>query len=294
MADESARATAGLRARLRGCRGRGALPGGRRGRGKLRSGCLVVAAVLLTSAAASGRNAVVVPGDGLPSAVEYDGVPEVGALFTDGLQNPHGCTASVVRGDGPDIVVTAAHCVSGTGRAVSFAPGYQAGRTPFGVWQVAAAYADPRWISAHDPRRDYVFLVLVPQRRGGHLLRLRDAVRGNLLGTAPAPGGPVTVPAYVEGRQDRPITCTAPTYVFQGYPAFDCHGYGTGVSGAPFLTRSSRGPVVRGVIGGLHQGGCVESTSYASRFDAEVFALYRRAESGASPDTLPEAGGDGC
>jgi hypothetical protein len=255
---------------------------------------LVVAAALLIGGAASGHDPGLPPGGARPTAVSFDGVPEVGALFLGETDGPHACTGSVVRSDDSDLVITAAHCLSGTGQGMSFVPGYRGGLAPYGTWQVTAIYADPRWISVQDPQHDYAFLVLAPQRRGGHPVRLRQTVRGDLLGAAPIPGRPVTVPAYVEGQQDLPIICTAPAYVFQGYPAFDCHGYDTGVSGAPFLVRGPDGPVVRGVIGGLHQGGCFEDTSYSSWFDADTLALYRRAEDGDHPDTLPDPGDGDC
>ena len=75
-----------------------------------------------------------------------------------------------------------------------------------------------------------------------------------------------------------PISCTTRTYRRSGYPAFDCHGYVGGTSGAPWLSGvPGREGVVTGVIGGLQEGGDVERTSYSPAFGADIMRLYRRA-----------------
>src|SRR6516162_6297864 len=65
----------------------------------------------------------------------FAGTPAVGALFTTsaGKLGRHFCTASVVNSPAGDLVITAAHCVSGTSN-VAFVPGYDRGATPYGVW----------------------------------------------------------------------------------------------------------------------------------------------------------------
>ena len=127
-------------------------------------------------------------------------------------------------------------------------------------------------------------------------------VTGNRLGLAPAPGTPIQSVAYPSGVNDRPITCATTTYLFARYPAFDCHGYIGGTSGAPLLALASgsvtggsaASEVVTGIIAGLHQGGCLESTSYSPRFDQDTLTVYRRAARGGVPDSLPVPGNDGC
>ncbi|HET9656610.1 MAG TPA: trypsin-like peptidase domain-containing protein [Kineosporiaceae bacterium] len=253
---------------------------------------LIVAGLEAVSAAAWPSSAAAA--DQIPTATSFPGVPAVGAVFPDGVASPHTCTGSVIRGAGPDVVLTAAHCLSGTGQGVVFAPGYHDGAAPYGLWTVSAVYADPRWVSAQDPQHDYAFLVLEPRRRAGHTTHLHDLVAGYLLGTAPDPGREVSVIAYAQGLNDRPIICTTATYRFSGYPAFDCHGFVLGTSGAPWLTWTSGSFTVRGTIGGLHQGGCYEYTSYSSAFDRDTLATYQRAQRGTAPDDLPVPGGDGC
>lgn len=200
----------------------------------------------------------------------------------------------MIRSPGRDLVLTAAHCLAGTGQGILFAPGYHDGRAPYGVWRVTAAYADPRWVSTQDPRHDYAFLRMAAQQRHSRQVRIGDVVAGYRLGPAPDPGDMVQVVAYTFGILDKPITCTAPVYVSGGYPAFDCHGYVLGTSGAGWLRHGHGRDTVVGLIGGLHQGGCVDYTSYSPRFDADTLALYRRAVRGQAADTLPLPGSDGC
>lgn len=86
------------------------------------------------------------------------------------------------------------------------------------------------------------------------------------------------------------------TYYTDGFPAFNCHGYVGGSSGSPWLSRIPGTPwqMVLGVIGGLHQGGCYEYTSYSSAFGLDAFRLLLRAELHRNPDVVPRAGSDGC
>jgi hypothetical protein len=104
------------------------------------------------------------------------------------------------------------------------------------------------------------------------------------------------VPAYPAGINDQPIDCAVRAYNTGGYPSFDCAGYFGGTSGSPWLiaTGNSHVSLVAGVIGGLHQGGCVDYTSYSSAFSLDTYRLWLRASLGARPDTVPPAGSDGC
>lgn len=227
---------------------------------------------------------------GTPTATAFPGVPTVGPLFRDGLDADHECTASVIASPHHDLVLTAAHCISGTAVGWQVAPGYVRGRTPYGVWTVAAAYVPTPWTATGDTRFDYAILRMAPQRRQGVLVDIEDVTGGNILGTAPTGGRPITDVAYNAGRDDRPIRCTVPTYPTEGFPSFDCGGYVGGSSGSPWLDHG----VVRGVIGGLHQGGCVDYTSYSSPFTLQVFVLYARAIVGGPGQIVPTPGGDGC
>jgi hypothetical protein len=229
--------------------------------------------------------------------------PTLGPLFLAGLGQPHNCSASVVASASQDLVITAAHCLAGSGAGVQFVPGYRDGSTPYGVWTAAQAYVDPSWTAAQDPRHDVAILKMRRQQRDGRWVGVQEVVGAHLLGLAPSDGVSVRVPAYPMGLDDEPISCQNPLFLIEGYSGFDCPGYVGGTSGAPFLQPSaptassaagSRGEVIVGVIGGLHQGGCSDDTSYSSAFGPAVYQLWLRATAGLSPDVLPPSGGAGC
>jgi V8-like Glu-specific endopeptidase len=263
-------------------------------RGVVVSSVLLALAVVLGFADTASADPVAPPGT--PTATSFPGTPTVGPVFRQGLGSDHGCTASVLASPGHDLILTAAHCVSGTAAGWLFAPGYDQGRTPYGVWTVQSAYVDPAWRSSQDPRYDYAILRVADQVRAGRRVGVQDVTGGNVLGLAPPTGTRVTDVAYNEGVDDQPITCTTAAYRDQGYPAFSCHGYVGGSSGSPWLVRvpGTHLTAVDGVIGGLHQGGCYEYTSYSSPFTVRADTLLLRAVLHARPDMVPAAGSDGC
>jgi V8-like Glu-specific endopeptidase len=233
---------------------------------------------------------------GTPTATPFGGISTVGPLFRGGLGQRHSCTASVVASPAHDLLLAAAHCVSGTAAGWQFAPGYDGGRTPYGVWTVTHAYVDPKWRDAQDPRYDYAILQVARQTIDGRDTAVEDVTGANILALAPHPGEPITDVAYNSGIDDQPVRCTTTVYDTDGYPSFNCHGYVGGSSGSPWLSTvpGTHQTFVQGVIGGLHQGGCYEYTSYSSAFHLDVYKLLLRATFGLRPDTVPQAGGDGC
>jgi hypothetical protein len=226
--------------------------------------------------------------------------PTSGPLFFAGIDHPHGCSASVVASASRDLVLTAAHCITGSGAGIQFAPGYRRGNAPFGVWTAAQVYADPTWIADQDPAHDMAILKMQPQERHGRRVGVEDVVGANLLGLAPPTGTQIGVPAYPAGIDDEPVDCLSSVYRTAGYPAFDCAGYPGGTSGAPFLQslHSSDGRQydhrVVGVIGGLHRGGCSADTSYSAPFRPDVYRVWLRATLGSAPDVLPQPGSSDC
>lgn len=231
-----------------------------------------------------------------PTATPFAGTPRVGPLFANGTSAAHSCTASVVASPTRDLILTAAHCITGTGAGMQFAPGYNHGATPYGVWTVTRAYVDPAWIATQDPSRDYAILHVAKKQSANRPIGVEDVTGGLPLGTAPAEGERITGIAYNAGLNDQPIKCTTRAHLSTGVPSFNCHGYIAGSSGSPWLSGppDKGGTAVLGVIGGRHQGGCYDYTSYSSPFDPSVIALLQRAEVGADSDVVPQAGGDGC
>ena len=217
----------------------------------------------------------------------------MGVLFPPGSP-VHTCTASVVDSSAGNLLITAAHCLAGTAYGYTFAPGYYRGVEPFGSWTAVASYGAPEWLASQAPQSDFAFLVVAPHQVNGHAQQIEDVTGGNQLGTAPVTGDEVAVPAYAFGSDDEPVTCTIHVYYDAAYPAFNCNPYPGGTSGSPWLKQGSRGRVVVGVIGGLHQGGCHPWTSYSAAFGPATLRAYTRATTRAPASTFPSAGSDGC
>ena len=212
----------------------------------------------------------------------FTGTPAVGALFyaAGGGLGSHFCTASVVDSPSQDLVITAAHCVSGAGPGqIAFVPGYHDGQRPYGLWRVTRIFVDQAWLAGQSPDDDVAFLVV---KRSGSRTPIQAVTGGERLGTGWSAAHWVRVIAY-PGDQDRPLTCQAHTQPFGARQMqFDCAGYTDGTSGGPFLARYRTGTgqgTVIGVIGGFEQGGDTPAVSYSARFGGSVRALYLTAVS---------------
>jgi V8-like Glu-specific endopeptidase len=211
----------------------------------------------------------------------FSGTPAVGALFTmsNGRLGGHFCTASVVTSPHGDLVITAAHCVSGASGMV-FIPGYDRGRTPYGIWTVTKVYADPSWTSSGDPDDDVAFLRV---GQPGSITPIEDVTGAEQLQTGSPTRQLVQVIGYPDSA-DQPIACQ--NWTREPMPdqlEFDCGGYTDGTSGGPFLADvnplTGQGTVI-GVIGGYEQGGLLPQISYSPMFGANVAALYQVAVAG--------------
>jgi V8-like Glu-specific endopeptidase len=212
-------------------------------------------------------------------AKTISGTPAVGAIFrlSDGRLGNHFCTGSVVDSPHGDLVLTAAHCVSGVvAPQIAFVPEYDTGSMPYGIWQVTSIVVDDRWASSADPDDDVAFLVLA--RRDGHPLEALTG--GEHIGIGEHAGQLVRVTGY-PASANAPIACNNRVKMFSPTQLqFDCGGYTDGTSGSALLTgvnpSTGLGTVI-GVIGGYEQGGYVAWVSYAARFGANVAALYQEA-----------------
>jgi V8-like Glu-specific endopeptidase len=216
------------------------------------------------------------------NAQAFTGTPAVGALFATsaGKLSQHFCSASVINSPNGDLVLTAAHCVTGTSGTVVFVPGYNDGSTPYGVWTVNKVYTDKAWQTSSNVDHD-VAILQVSQR--GSAVAIENVTGAETLASSPPARTLVQVIGYPDSS-DQPVTCqnwlkTPMTDQLE----FDCGGYPDGTSGGPFLTDVSsttgQGTVV-GVIGGYEQGGDTPRVSYSSAFGANVAALYKMAVAG--------------
>jgi V8-like Glu-specific endopeptidase len=216
----------------------------------------------------------------LAQAKTFGGTPAVGALFTvsGGKPATHFCTASVVDSPGGDMLMTAAHCVSGSNVGpFVFVPGYANGHAPYGVWRVTKVVVDRAWTSSGSIDDDFAFLLV---GRGPHGTKIQDVTGGERLGTSiglPA-GELVQVAGYPNSGQE-PIVCENRVRSFSATQLqFDCGGYTDGTSGSALLEDVSPvtglGTIV-GVIGGYQQGGDYAAVSYAARLGPNATALFQ-------------------
>jgi len=213
---------------------------------------------------------------------DFAGTPAVGALFTlsGGRLGSHFCTASVIHSPNGDLVITAAHCVSGSAADLAFVPGYNAGAAPYGIWIVTRVYVDASWSASSDPDDDVAFLRV---SQPGSTVPIEDVTGAERLRTGAPARQLVEVIGYPDSA-DQAVTCRNWTREpMADQLEFDCGGYTDGTSGGPFLAdvdpRTGRGTVI-GVIGGYEQGGLTPQVSYSAMFGADVMALYQVAVAG--------------
>ena len=210
----------------------------------------------------------------------FAGTPAVGALFTTsaGQLGQHYCTASVVDSPAGDLVITAAHCVTGTSGTIEFVPGYDRGDQPYGVWTVTKVYVDQAWKSSSSDSDDFAFLRVSQPGSSVPVENVTGAER--LAASTPSSRELVQAIGYPNAT-NQPVTCqNRLRQPMAGQLEFDCDGYTNGTSGGPFLSEvdqaTGQGLVV-GVIGGYQQGGDMPQVSYSPVLGANATALYKQA-----------------
>jgi len=213
----------------------------------------------------------------------FAGTPAVGALFTTsaGRLGQHFCTASVVDSPAGDLVITAAHCVSGASGTIEFVPGYDRDNQPYGAWTVTKVYVDQAWKSSSSDDDDFAFLRVSQPGSSVPVENVTGAER--LAAGTPVSHQLVQVIGYPNAT-NQPITCqNRLRQPMAGQLEFDCGGYTNGTSGGPFLSEvdqaTGQGMVI-GVIGGYQQGGDTPQVSYSAVLGANAAALYKQAVAG--------------
>ncbi|MCZ4119528.1 trypsin-like serine peptidase [Streptomyces sp. H39-S7] len=207
------------------------------------------------------------------------GIKQVGALFDGGLSGGHYCTASVVRSAGKNVVVTAAHCLSGGTAGTVFVPGYHDGEAPYGVWPLKGVTLAPGWTSGADQDLDVAFAEVAPVNGR----EVQDVVGGYTFGSSGSDGttaATVRLTGY-PSTADAPLTCyNDATEYTADQLRIACTDYSGGTSGSPWVTgldpETGAGTVI-GVIGGYEEGGDTADVSYSPAFDSAIGALYEEA-----------------
>jgi V8-like Glu-specific endopeptidase len=252
-------------------------------RRRARAAWLTTPFALIAVVAVSWSLVAAAPAAGTLSALvtnPADGTFAVGALFSTsgGQLRTHFCTASVVHSPAGNLLVTAAHCVTGysdtSPAGLAFVPGYDNGYAPYGIWPVTRVFVDSAWESRADPNDDFAFLTVA---QPGNSTPIEEITGAELLGVGQPPADIVQVTGYPDGL-DQPVTCRNRASAFSSTQLeFDCGGYTDGTSGSPFLIHrdtATGDSTVIGVIGGYQQGGGSPDISYAATFGENAQALY--------------------
>jgi len=213
----------------------------------------------------------------------FAGTPAVGALFnvSSGQLGQHFCTASVVDSPAGDLLITAAHCVTGASSTIEFVPGYDTGGRPYGTWTVTKVYVDQAWNTSSSDDDDFAFLRV---SQPGSSAPVEDVTGAERLATrTPVSRQLVQVIGYPNAT-NQPVSCqNRLRQPMAGQLEFDCDGYTNGTSGGPFLSEVDQATgqgLVLGVIGGYQQGGDTPQVSYSAVLGANAAALYEQAVAG--------------
>lgn len=211
------------------------------------------------------------------SAVPFDGVPKVGAVFfsVGGMVSAHYCTGSVVHSASGDLIATAAHCVydklfGGWNNHIVFVPGYHDDIAPYGVWVATTAYMENYWVAKQDPDVDIAFLKV--RRVGGGTESLESVTGADTFSEWPGYANAISIASYPLAAS-RPVGCSGTTKKYSGTQIeLDCAGLPDGASGSPFIASGDR---LVGVLGGFEQGGNTPDTSYSIYFSDRIAKIYR-------------------
>ncbi|MGW7439722.1 trypsin-like serine peptidase [Streptomyces sp. NPDC054849] len=195
----------------------------------------------------------------------------VGALFAGGLDGGHFCTASVVHGDGRDVIATAAHCLDSP-HPILFAPGYRDGRAPYGLWKLTGVYVAAGWTDGRAADDDIAFATVAPTDEG-RTRSLEGLVGGFPVAAGQPDDATVTVIGYPRTRET-PLRCANTTALLSATQRrIGCPDLGGGTSGSPWLVNGA----LAGVLGGHEGGGTVPEVSYSAVMGGRAVGLYREA-----------------
>lgn len=220
----------------------------------------------LSTSPGSTRPPAVTPQPGGPAAF-------TGALFTNGLDSDHFCTATVVHSPGRNLIVTAGHCLLAgdqRGGTAVFVPAYAGGVAPYGTWKLEEVFEDDRWAEDTDDAYDLAFARLAPDAAGR---AIEDVTGAAVLDTGGRSGEEVTVTGYPADRKV-PRTCTSVAVrESETGQRFDCADFPGGTSGSAWIARD-------GKIIGILTGGDTDDVSTSTVLGDYAASLYARATGG--------------
>ncbi|MFJ6485843.1 trypsin-like serine peptidase [Streptomyces sp. NPDC091682] len=213
------------------------------------------------------------PGTTLPPAVTPPpGGPAAftGALFTNGLDSDHFCTATVVSSPGRNLIITAGHCLlegDQSGGSAVFAPAYANGVAPYGTWKIEQVFEDDRWAEGTDDDYDLAFARLAPDAKGR---TIEDVTGAAVLDTSGRAGEEVTVTGYPADRKV-PRTCKSVAVRESAtQQRFDCADFPGGTSGSAWIAGD-------GKIIGILTGGDTDDVSTSTVLGEYAASLYAKA-----------------
>ena len=149
------------------------------------------------------------------SAAAAAGTDHIGKVFFTLGGQDYVCSANSVASQNDSTVSTAAHCVNGDGSWATnwvFAPGYDQGDTPYGLWSATDIVAPTQWTNGEDISYDVAFAVVEPESGSA---TLSDTVGGSAVGFNQQRGQQYTAFGY---------PATAP---FDGESLETCQGVGS-------------------------------------------------------------------
>jgi hypothetical protein len=157
----------------------------------------------------------------------------------------HECSATVVPSPNGDVLLTAAHCVFGSGHLFTqfaFAPNLQGsfgtGTTPYGVWNGLLAAPSLDYVLSGNPSYDFAYVRVAGQSSGS----LEGTVGSLPIAFNPGRGQQWTVRGYPNGMAQSCTATAQDQFTFSGpsQMVVACPGLGEGASGGSW-TNSSNG-----------------------------------------------------
>lgn len=228
-------------------------------------------------------------------ATQFNGIPTVGVLYSGSDPKSHHCSASVIQSKVGNVILTAGHCIGGSGKGQRFAPGYHDGETPYGTYPVTGAYVHPLYNKNLDINYDFAFLTLGEGAYKGKTGHVQAHVGANKLVTNAGYSNSVEVvgtpsASHQGGHPDKPWHCHGQTLEAQaGQMRFNCGPFDDGTSGSPWIAnydvKTNRGNVI-GNIGGLKQGGCSAAYSFSPKYGQGTLDTFNRANAGKPADNV--------